>query len=43
MLTGAVEKFPTNTQLRFFLGTMQDRVGRYQRDHRANDESDRAR
>ncbi len=27
MLTGAVERFPTNTQLRFFLGTMYDRVG----------------
>ena len=28
MLTGAVEKFPSNTQLRFFLGTMYDRVGK---------------
>lgn len=27
MLTGAVEKFPTNTQLHFFLGTMHDRMG----------------
>ena len=27
MLNGAVERFPTNTQLRFFLGTMYDRVG----------------
>lgn len=27
MLTGAVERFPANTQLRFFLGTMQDRLG----------------
>jgi len=27
MLTAACEKFPTNTQLRFFLGTMQDRLG----------------
>lgn len=27
MLTGAVERFPTSTQLHFFLGTMQDRVG----------------
>ncbi len=27
MLAGAVEKFPTNTQLRFFLGTMHDRLG----------------
>lgn len=27
MLTAAVERFPTDTQLRFFLGTMQDRMG----------------
>jgi tetratricopeptide (TPR) repeat protein len=27
MLTAAVEKFPTHTQLHFFLGSMQDRVG----------------
>lgn len=27
MLSGAVLKLPANTQLRFFLGTMQDRVG----------------
>lgn len=27
MLNSAVERFPANTQLRFFLGTMQDRVG----------------
>ena len=27
MLVGAVDKFPSNTQLRFFLGTMQDRNG----------------
>ena len=27
MLNGAVERFPANTQLRFFLGTMYDRVG----------------
>ena len=27
MLTAAVEKFPANTQLRFFLGTMDDRLG----------------
>lgn len=27
MLTAAVEKFPTNTQLQFFLGTMYDRTG----------------
>lgn len=27
MLSGAVQKFPDNTQLHFFLGTMQDRVG----------------
>lgn len=30
MLTGAVEKFPGNTQLRFFLGTMYDRLGNTQ-------------
>lgn len=28
MLTDAVDKFPTNTQLRFFLGTMYDRIGK---------------
>lgn len=28
MLTVAVEKFPTNSQLRFFLGTMYDRIGK---------------
>lgn len=27
MLASAVEKYPTNTQLRFFLGTMEDRLG----------------
>lgn len=27
MLSMATERFPTNTQLRFFLGTMHDRVG----------------
>lgn len=27
MLAAAVEKFPANTQLRFFLGTMEDRLG----------------
>jgi tetratricopeptide (TPR) repeat protein len=27
MLNGAVDRFPNNTQLRFFLGTMQDRLG----------------
>ena len=27
MLAAACEKFPTNTQLRFFYGTMQDRLG----------------
>lgn len=27
MLKGAIEKFPTNTQLIFFLGTMHDRIG----------------
>src|SRR5690606_5015340 len=27
MLEGGVKKFPDNTQLRFFLGTMYDRIG----------------
>jgi len=27
MLTAAVQKYPANTQLRFFLGTMDDRLG----------------
>jgi len=27
MLNGAVDRFPSNTQLRFFLGTMHDRTG----------------
>ncbi len=27
MLTAAIQKFPTNTQLHFFLGTMHDRMG----------------
>lgn len=30
MLSAAVERFPTNTQLRFFFGTMEDRVGNSQ-------------
>lgn len=29
MLAGAVERFPSNTQLRFFYGTMQDRLGNF--------------
>ncbi|MCB0366078.1 MAG: tetratricopeptide repeat protein [Bdellovibrionaceae bacterium] len=29
MLTGAVEKFPTHTQLLFFLGSMHDRLGNF--------------
>lgn len=28
MLLGAVEKFPTNAQLRFYLGSMYDRIGK---------------